>query len=339
MEDATEADLPKPKLGFPPLAKILVDPEDRKILSDVRASWDKFRGVHISGDLRQYCRVVGELKETVNKPIRFLSVSNRWISGRIVDQDGKAGTPQGQELIGQISAELGRALRELLDQPLLGASEHRRRIIRDIRQATTWLFAGAPPEVISYLKAKLEADGGETERDIIEAAGRSFAEAEDLKVLYNAIIKRVWAPRDRTAFPIHSARAICRVMELRKSGPDAMTRTDAETFVEQALINMEKCVKEQNFEQTFFQAVKLFLYLLRYREIDRTFLLYENEQDRQLFDRAIHCLETAQNSSKRMHDAKARKAADLMGEIQKYMFFEGSSDIIPVLNELAGSEN
>jgi len=146
MEDATEADLPKPKLGFPPLTEIPVDPEDSKILSTVRTLWDEFKTIHISGDLRQYCRVVGELKKAVNKPSPFRSSSNRWMSGRIVDQDGTAGTPQGQELIKHISAKLGRDLRELLNQPLVGDSADRRRIIRDIRQAATWLYAGVPSE-------------------------------------------------------------------------------------------------------------------------------------------------------------------------------------------------
>jgi len=68
-------------------------------------------------------------------------------------------------------------------------------------------------------------------------------------------------------------------------------------------------------------------------------LLYNNPQDSQLFDRTIRCLETAQNffQSKRQ-DARAEKAANIMGEIKKYMFFEGSPDIIEVINELAGED-
>src|SRR5712692_7900942 len=171
MEDATEADLPKPKLGFPPLMKILVDPEDRRILSVVKTAWDRFRGIHISGDLHQYCKIVGELKVVVTAQISFRSASNRWISGRIVDQDGKAGTPQGQELIKHISAKLGRDLGALLKQPLVGTTKQERNIIRDIRQTATWLYAGAPPAVISYLKSELQRiREGASQQHIIEAA-------------------------------------------------------------------------------------------------------------------------------------------------------------------------
>jgi hypothetical protein len=271
---------------------------------------------------------------------RFPSVSNRWVSGRIVDQDGRAGTPQGQELIKQISAKLGRDLRDLLDRPFVEAWAERRRILEHIRQAATWLFAGASPEVISYLKSELTTKGKASRSDVIEAAGRSFTEVEDLEILYQAILDRVRNPnlRDRNVFPIHSARAIYRVMELRKSGPDAMTRKDAETFVGLAIINMERCVKGQRLksEKIFFQAVKLFLYLLRYREVDQTFLRYDNEQDRQQFDRTTRCLETAQSLFQSKRDyARAEKTANLREGIKKYMYFEGSSDIIEIINELA----
>ena len=90
--------------------------------------------------------------------------------------------------------------RSLLNQPFVGTAEHRRRIVRDIRQAATWLFAKAPPEVISYLKTKLNADGEQTERDVIEAARRSFTATDDIKVLYRAILQRIDHPLERSPF-------------------------------------------------------------------------------------------------------------------------------------------
>ena len=371
MEDTKETDLPKLKLGSPPLTKILNDPEDGKILSDeFKAICEKFRTMYISQDLGPYCSAVKALRDAIRQPTRFLSSSKEWISGRIVDQDGKTGTSKGQELIKQTLAKLGSDLSDLLNQPLVllnqppvGTSEHQHRTmhrtIRYIRQAATWFFAGAPPEVISYLKVELQARGKTPERDVIEAAGRSFVDKEALQDLYKAIIERVRYPGERSAFPMYSARAICRILELRESGPHAiMTRADAETFVTQALVDMEPYVEEKKFPPKFFQAAKLFLYLLRYREIDQTFLLYNNEQDRQLLDRVIHCLEIAKNYvidnpiefQNALHSRKSRtkrvadlatakriaeRAADLLDEIRKYIVFEGSPDILEVLNEFA----
>ena len=37
MEDATEAERPKPKLGSPPITKIPIDPKDEKILAEKAA--------------------------------------------------------------------------------------------------------------------------------------------------------------------------------------------------------------------------------------------------------------------------------------------------------------
>ena len=70
------------------------------------------------------------------------------------------------------------------------------------------VFRRGSPEAISYLKTRLNADGEQSERDVIEAAGRSFTATDDIKVLYRAILQRIDHPLERTAFPIHSARAI-----------------------------------------------------------------------------------------------------------------------------------
>ena len=74
MEDATEAELPKPKLGSPPITKIPIDPKDEKILSDeFKTLYEKFKEIPISSDLRPYYGVVRDLRDIINKPIRFLS--------------------------------------------------------------------------------------------------------------------------------------------------------------------------------------------------------------------------------------------------------------------------
>jgi hypothetical protein len=121
MEDATEAELPKPKLGSPPIIKIPIDLKDEKILSDeFKTLYEKFKEILISSDLQQYYTVVRDLRDIINKQILFLSASNERKSGRIVDQDGKAGTLEGQELIKQISTKLGGDLSSLLNQPSVG---------------------------------------------------------------------------------------------------------------------------------------------------------------------------------------------------------------------------
>src|SRR6266702_1639437 len=59
---------------------------------------------------------------------------------------------------------------------------------------------------------------------------------------------------------------------------------------------------------------------LRYRQVDQTFLVEVNVQDRHLFDRAIGCLESAQRFwQTKGNDLRAEKCTALMQEIKNYM--------------------
>jgi hypothetical protein len=110
------------------------------------------------------------LKDVLNKPIRFQSSPNRWVNGRIVDKDGKAKTVRGQNLIDRVSAKLGSDLQELLHHLAHRSGESRRQIeaIRHIRQAAGWLFGGAPPGLLDYLKGELEASGKEVNKMLLK---------------------------------------------------------------------------------------------------------------------------------------------------------------------------
>jgi len=115
-----------------------------------------------------------------------------------------------------------------------------------------------------------------------------------------------------------------------------------------ALHGMNFQFLELNFQflEGNFKMSEPCVYLLRYREINQTFLLYNNAQDNGLLDRAIRCLEIAKSyvihNPVRFQQAFpttagriAEKASYLLDEIRKYIFFEGSPDIIAVLNEFA----
>jgi hypothetical protein len=103
---------------------------------------------------------------------------------------------------------------------------------------------------------------------------------------------------------------------------------------------MEGCIKVGNFDRKFFQLVKLFLYLLRYRKKDQLYLLYDDEQEPGLFDRILCCLKSAEDHFQNEGNlSKARKVMDLTDELRKYMNFEGSEDILEVIDELAESDD
>jgi hypothetical protein len=283
------------------------------------------------------------LKNVLNKPIRFQSSPNRWVNGRIVDKDGQAKTPRGQNLIDRVSAKLGSDLQELLHHLAYRSGESRRQIeaIRHIRQAAGWLFGGASSVVISHLRNQLEASEQTSTRDVLEAAGRCFIERDDIALLYKAILQRIQHPiPKRQPFPEFSARAIYRVLELREQALNAMRRENAENFVRQAVINMEGCVNRRDFKRRFFQFVKLFLYLLRYRENDQSFLSDSNDQEQELFDRMLCCLKSAQSHFQEERNFRIeRRVMDLTSELERYRIFEGSEDILEVIEELTGPED
>jgi hypothetical protein len=72
-----------------------------------------------------------------------------------------------------------------------------------------------------------------------------------------------------------------------------------------------------NFARGFFQAVHLFISLLRYRVVDHDFLNPENLKDEKLFEDIIACLKAAQRTLPFI-------TAKLIKEVELYMFFKGS---------------
>ena len=148
MED-TET-IPDPKLGFPPVESIPVDPKDSRILqnNNFQRICNDFHSIGVYSSRYRAC--VKNLRDELRKPINFLNNARVQISGRIVNQDGKTGTPEGQKVINKISKKLGNDLTVIVFRGL------DREIERVICSAATWLFGAAPPEVYSYLRKKLE---------------------------------------------------------------------------------------------------------------------------------------------------------------------------------------
>ena len=108
-------------------------------------------------------------------------------------------------------------------------------------------------------------------------------------------------------------------MLLREFAPDVMERSQSEKFVEHALKIMEEEASNNRYVNKFFQAVRMFLYVLRFRIKVPSFLSHELPADKQQFDRIINCLKEAQRHKER--------AKERIKEIEKYMKYEGTSII------------
>ena len=133
--------------------------------------------------------------------------------------------------------------------------------------ASTWLFGGAPLEVINYLRRKLKDEIIiRNIQGIVGGAGRCFTEKDDIALLFSAGIRRV-----HKGFPIYWSRAIWNVLYLRECAPEAMERKDADLFVKCIVSKMEDCSNNKNFKMIFMQSVRTFLYLLRFRLKEQDF--------------------------------------------------------------------
>ena len=127
-------------------------------------------------------------------------------------------------------------------------------------------------------------------RNIVEAAGRCLKEKSDLALLFKAAIRKVHdidrinyeRGRGKT-FPIQWTRAIWRVLYLREHAPDAMERNDADLFAKCIMRNMEIFVEDGNYAIAFMQSVRMFLYLLRFRIKEQSFLSYTTSSYKKLF--------------------------------------------------------
>lgn len=293
--------LPPQKLGFPPITKMEVDPNDVKIFNqNFQAMYNYFLTKDINNP--EYFRAVRKLRDKLREPAQFRNEQNALIIGKVINQDGKTRTPGGQKIIDTISKKLGNDLTMVVFRGL------DRKIEQVICSAATWLFGAASPETYNYLRKILEKEII-ISRHVVDGAGRCFKEGEDIKLFYRVAARQ-------PQFKIYWMCTIWRILSLREYAPDIMERSHAEKFVNHALKIMEEEASNNTYANKFFQAVRMFLYVLRFRIKEPTFLSYDSPTDKQLFDKIINCLKESQRHKSR--------AAELMKEIEKYMKYEGT---------------
>ncbi len=321
--------LPEFELGFPPVVDHSADPEDRNMVSTYcRHIFENFLNTSL-GDTN-YELFLENLRDHIKKPVNYRNKDGKWINARIVNKDGKPSQVENRELISSISKKINDDFLSI-KLKMSRATEKRERLEKYLLQTGTWLFGGAPRSISERMSENIEKSGAK--RDFIEPASRCFVQQNEFKVIYNAIYERIKSDATNN-FPLYCSRALWRSLQLREFAADALERAQAILFVEKTLLIMNQCVSEKNFKQKFFQAIKLFLYLLRYRIVDKTFLLYENPKDRPLFIQTLDYLESALQYFKKQNRDKHNSAAQLlMEEVKKYMYFKGSQNIVNVLSE------
>ena len=170
---------------------------------------------------------------------------------------------------------------------------------------------------------------------MIEAAGRVFITKQEHIFIYSKIIERIKS-RQSIQFPNQCIKALSFLLRLRENSPIAMKRVQAKTFTEEAVKKMEQETNSGNYKNKFFNAARLFLFLLRFRIVDQTFLDPDNPLDSNLFNRTVNCLKSAEKFFSRSDDSDAHRAKKIVIGIEKFMRYKGNDEILIDLDELSG---
>ncbi|AQU99678.1 hypothetical protein B2D07_02020 [Desulfococcus multivorans] len=244
---------------------------------------------------------------------------------RPIDQDGKAGNQEASMVIDRLADKAEKDFVDISPANKMGF------VVR-----MSWLFAKTPNRVVQQIRTYISQNLYNQKWNYgVDAGGRVFTAEEDFRLLYEKIYKRIKSNHNKP-FPIQSSRALWRSLSLRDKSPRAMARTQAKTFTEEAVKILEQESDLGNFERSFFQAARLFLFLLRFRVVDHDFLDPSNPMDSDLFERALKCLKAAENHFSHSQATGAVRAKELVIGIEKFMRYEGSNDILTALDELAG---
>ena len=130
------------------------------------------------------------------------------------------------------------------------------RIEKVICSAATWLFGATPLEIYNYLREKLETEII-IDSDLVEAVGRCFKDNNDFALFYKTAVKQdCLNVLDACNLENFIFKGIC----TRYNG-----KVHAEKFVKDALTVMEAEANQNRYANKFFQAVGMFLYVLRFR--------------------------------------------------------------------------
>ncbi len=314
-----EADPPPPPArGWPDAVRIKVDPY---------ATFQKVHKYEINKFLNAtpedpgYMHAVDDIKAALTAPI-FIDGAEFLMA---MDQDGLAGTEEATRQIDRIAKKAEG------DFPNVMQADKRKFVTR-----VSCFFAKTPKSVVQEIRKYIKRRPyGQNWNYGVEAAGRCFLAEEDFAFLYDEIFKRIRSDH-HNPFPIESARALWRSLSLRKNSPKAMTYERAKTFTGEAVKIMEQETRDDNYKNKFFQAARLFLFLLRFRTVKPDFLDPDNKLDSDIFERTLNCLRAAERYFSRANVPGTDRARELVIGIEKFMRYEGSNDILAILDDLAG---
>jgi hypothetical protein len=248
--------------------------------------------------------------------VYFYPVEWRKIYLPVLNQDGLAGSPIGEELIARFSKALQ-----------IHSSSIRTWNAKLITRAT-WLYGSTPKiintrimDFIQHKKAKATT---------CQAASRSLTETSNLHDLFKYIAQDI---RNRGVLVMPNIRAINNILSLRNNGQSALRIAITTTFMN-ALLN-ESDKSKYHYTPKFFTCLRLLLFLLRYRKCDEQFLPYDSDETNKIKEKLIKHLPLMR---KNMTEKRYQKSEEAINGIIDYLNFKGKTTLIDTLNFLSDDE-
>lgn len=337
MQETSEEE-PKPELGFPDIIDNNIDTEDRVFNLDIfRETCNNFLRTQTTDS--KYQDTVESIRNIIKRPVSYFDQSKRkWINAKLLSKDGKPSKPENVEILNKLAAKLESDFISVTKKQ----TNQDEKTVKFLWQTCSWLYDGTPKVIKDYICTVLQSTTRSSNVHLAEAAGRCFTDPIQMRTLY-ASIHRGISERLRennatkTSFPLQYMRALWNILQFRDYAPDALDKAQAGLIAQQTITLMNECVRNKNFKVKFFQATRLFIFLLRYRLVDRAFMTSDNTNDGPLFKQAINCLESAKDYFQQMN-TRNTKAQDLMEELVKYMNYKGTMNIVDILNQVDGED-
>lgn len=251
------------------------------------------------------------------------------LSIKRIDENGKAGSQQGNTIVSQIADRIERQSARFLQSKWTWISDNTRVFLL----RSSWLWAATPKNVIEYIERYLIDHGNrydQTWNHIIESASRCFTKESQFKLLCEKIHKRSLIGHGNP-FPIQSMRSLSRILVFREQGWRGLDSGMARHFSERAANIICDEVNSNTIKVKFFQGVFLILALLRFRVTDPSFLDPVNQST--VFIRIEHYFREGIEVARRQGNTDK---IQLINKTIDFMYSKGCKGIIGQVASQAG---
>jgi len=316
------ADLPKIGRGWPGIQELVTDPDDSQ-LNNCITLIEQFE--RTSPTQINYQFIIDQIRDSVLKYNNTLiSLWGKDIYVRSIDQNGKACTARGNDLIERIALKFSNDVDRL---------ELNTALYYKLMTRASWLYLSTPENIIKRIKEDITSNiQGNRMIWTVDAASRCFQNDQEIKSLFNFIYERTL----EGSFPIHFARGVCRLLMYRNESHKGLTRKMARLFAEKALERLIDQQENNNFQTLYFQLVQLLLYLLRYRYDDPKCFDQNNAESMSVHNEAQKSMEIAKEHYVN-NPIRYKKITSAIESFEKYLKYEATEDLPVALSELADS--